>query len=74
MLVLGLALCELQRVLFTEEDGLENYLEYLQDSHLTLTNWDKAVQCCKTLLSTGKDVAPVPQQEDDARYVFSAST
>ena len=48
---MGLTLRELERVLFSKEENSHNYLAHLQNSRLTIADWDKVGVVCQTLLN-----------------------
>lgn len=56
LLVLGLAMRELHRVLFTDEDDSLDFPDYVKNSPFTISDWTKAIEGCEALLS---DV-PIP--------------
>jgi hypothetical protein len=60
LLVLGLTLCELERVLFTEEDAFWDYPAHIQKSELTLKDWDNVRVGCQMLVNYIVD-GPVPE-------------
>lgn len=52
LLVLGLTLRELERVLFTDEENSQNYPAHIQNSKLTIADWDKVRVGCQELLNS----------------------
>ena len=52
LLVLELTLCELERVLFTDEENSQNYPAHIQNSKLTIADWDKVQVGCQQLLNS----------------------
>ena len=50
ILVIGLTLRELDRILFTDEDGSCSFPEYLRGSGLTIGDWNEVVNSCESLL------------------------
>ena len=60
LLVLGLAMRELHQVLFTDEDDSLNFLDYVKNSPLTISDWTKAIEGCEALLhDVGADNIPL---------------
>jgi hypothetical protein len=64
LLVLGLALREVERVLFTE-DGSRSFSDYLVNSSLTLVDLDDTMAGCNTLLhDVGLHNVEEPESDD----------
>jgi hypothetical protein len=58
-LVLGLTLCELERVLFMDEENSQNYPAHIQNSKFMVADWDKVRVGCQQLLNS------VPIQDEE---------
>lgn len=67
LLVLGLTLRELGKVLFSDEDDTREYPGYLQNSGLTLADWEKVIAASETLMRyVGIEFEPVPDSPERA--------
>lgn len=81
ILVAGLTLRELDRILFTDEDGSASFPEYMRGSGLAIGDWNEVVNALENLLPVeGVDfanealasAAPDPKTgEPSARYFLA---
>ena len=78
LLVIGLALREIDRVLFTDEDDSMKYPDYVRNSPFMLSDWEKAVEGCNQLLQAVGLKKPIPEPDGNeiaepsaSQYVFS---
>lgn len=72
LLVLGLTLCKLVRVLFTEEDTFWAYLVYVQNSELIIKDWDNARVGCQMLVNYIEDGLVPKSNESNGQALDSA--
>jgi hypothetical protein len=82
LLVLGLTLCELEWVLFTDEDEFEsqNLPNYVKNSNLTISDWTKMEEALDMLLSDvgipreliaeSQDITGKGMGQPGTRYLF----
>jgi hypothetical protein len=63
--VLGLTLRELEKVLFSDPDDTQEYPNYLQNSSLTLGDWEKVISASQ-ILTKYVDIEdePAPDSQD----------
>ena len=73
LLVIGLALCEMDWVLFTDEDDSRDYPDCIRNSPFTLLDWDKVVEGCNDLLRAVGLKKPISEPGDEGNAVVEPS-